>query len=71
MTEGSKGTTMYSERDASRAERILRIRREIAAGVYETPNKLEAALDRFLDRHAADGHPADHDEPRSDPTPVG
>jgi hypothetical protein len=33
-----------------RTELVERIRREIAEGVYETPNKWEAALDRLLDR---------------------
>jgi hypothetical protein len=31
-----------------RAELVERIRREIAAGTYETPEKWQAALDRFL-----------------------
>ena len=30
------------------AERLARIQREIAAGTYETPEKLEAAIDRML-----------------------
>ena len=32
-----------------RHERVEEIRRQIAAGVYETPEKLELALDRLLD----------------------
>lgn len=32
----------------SRAERLARIRREIAAGTYETQEKLEAAIDRLI-----------------------
>jgi hypothetical protein len=36
---------------AIRQELVERVRREIAAGTYETPEKWEAALDRFLDRH--------------------
>jgi negative regulator of flagellin synthesis FlgM len=32
-----------------RHERIAEIRQQIAAGVYETPEKLELALDRLLD----------------------
>ena len=35
--------------DLDRAERIAAIRREIAAGTYDTPEKLSAALDSFLD----------------------
>jgi hypothetical protein len=30
-------------------EKIARIRREIAAGTYETPEKLDAAFDAMLD----------------------
>ncbi|MBX6313759.1 MAG: flagellar biosynthesis anti-sigma factor FlgM [Isosphaeraceae bacterium] len=32
-----------------RHERVEEIRRQIAAGTYETPEKLEVALDRLLD----------------------
>jgi len=32
-----------------RHEKVEEIRRQIAAGVYETPAKLETALDRMLD----------------------
>ncbi len=32
-----------------RADRIAQIRREIAQGSYETPEKLDAALERLLD----------------------
>jgi hypothetical protein len=33
-----------------RFELVERVRREIAAGTYETPEKWEAALERFLRR---------------------
>jgi negative regulator of flagellin synthesis FlgM len=33
-----------------RTELVERVRQEIAAGTYETPEKLEAALERLLDR---------------------
>ena len=33
-----------------RTELVERIRREIAEGVYETPKKWEAALDRLFER---------------------
>jgi len=33
-----------------RAGLVEEVRREIAAGTYETPEKWEAALDRLLDR---------------------
>ena len=32
-----------------RFERVAEIRRQIADGSYDTPERLEAALDRFLD----------------------
>ena len=32
-----------------RHERVEEVRRQIAAGVYETPEKLELALDRLMD----------------------
>lgn len=35
---------------ADRAARIAAIRREIAAGTYETPEKLSAALDAMLEK---------------------
>jgi hypothetical protein len=35
-----------------RADLVKRIRREIAEGTYETPEKWQAALDRLLDRLA-------------------
>jgi negative regulator of flagellin synthesis FlgM len=33
-----------------RLELVARVRQEIAAGTYETPEKLEAALARLLER---------------------
>lgn len=35
-----------------RIDRVADIRRQIADGSYETPEKLDAALDRFLDQYA-------------------
>ncbi|MCC9599808.1 flagellar biosynthesis anti-sigma factor FlgM [Stieleria sp. JC731] len=32
-----------------RFERVAEIRRQIADGAYDTPEKMDAALDRFLD----------------------
>ena len=37
-----------SELQETRQERLERIRREIADGTYETPEKLEAALETFV-----------------------
>ena len=36
-----------AEEDAIRFELVERVRREIAEGTYETPEKWQAALDRF------------------------
>jgi hypothetical protein len=36
-----------------RAELVKRVRREIAAGTYETPEKWQAALERLLE-HVGD-----------------
>jgi negative regulator of flagellin synthesis FlgM len=38
-----------SQSSAVRAERIAQIKSEIEAGTYETPEKLDAALERLLD----------------------
>jgi anti-sigma28 factor (negative regulator of flagellin synthesis) len=46
----------------TRAARIARIRREIQAGTYETPARLEAAVDAFLDRRQRSPSPADSAE---------
>jgi hypothetical protein len=42
--------TTTTPESADRAERIAAIRREIAAGTYETPEKLSAALDAMLEK---------------------
>lgn len=33
-----------------RIDRVAEIRRQIASGSYDTPEKMDAALDRFLDQ---------------------
>jgi hypothetical protein len=40
--------------DDIRAELVARIRLEIQAGLYDTPEKLEWALDRMMDGFARD-----------------
>ena len=35
-----------------RIDRVAEIRRQIAAGTYDTPDKIDAALDKFLDQYA-------------------
>jgi hypothetical protein len=42
--------SVASEPRDFRADLVVRIRREIAEGTYETPEKLEAALERLLAR---------------------
>jgi hypothetical protein len=41
-----------------RADLVERVRREIAAGTYDTPEKWEQALDRLFLRLEADEPPA-------------
>ncbi|WP_437194167.1 hypothetical protein [Planctomicrobium sp. SH527] len=42
--ESAQGSTSVE----TRAERLARIKREIEAGTYETPEKLDAAIERML-----------------------
>jgi len=42
------GTAIAGE--GIRFERVAELRRQIADGSYDTPEKMDAALDRFLDR---------------------
>ncbi len=42
--EAAQGATPVE----TRAERLARIKREIEAGTYETPEKLDAAIERML-----------------------
>jgi negative regulator of flagellin synthesis FlgM len=39
-----------SEEGGIRADLVARVRQEIASGTYETPDKLDMALDRLLDQ---------------------
>jgi len=48
------GIPSYPE---TRQARLERIKREIAAGTYDTPEKMEAALGAFLDRQATPASP--------------
>ncbi len=45
-----------------RFERIAQIRRQIAAGTYETPERLELAVEAFLDCHSDGGRPTRQEE---------
>jgi hypothetical protein len=40
---------MTRDTKSPRAARLAEIRRRIEAGTYDTPTRLEAALDKFLD----------------------
>jgi anti-sigma28 factor (negative regulator of flagellin synthesis) len=50
------------ESSDQRLERIARIRRQIAAGTYETPEKLACAVDAFLERQQAGRGPGQPEE---------
>ena len=39
---------------AAREVKIAEIKRQIAAGTYESPDKIEKALDAFLNQQSAD-----------------
>ena len=49
-----------------RPARLSAIREQIAAGTYETPDKLEVAVERLL-QSLGDEYEADGDEPQSLP----
>ena len=46
------GTSQVAGSGEIRIDRVAEIRRQIADGSYETPEKLDAALDRLLDQFA-------------------
>jgi hypothetical protein len=52
VTLSSKGNGAVCCEPPFRASLVARIRREIAAGTYETPEKLAAALEAMLLRNA-------------------
>jgi len=47
-SDESGGVLTLDPVDEIRHELVARVRREIAAGTYDTPEKLEIALDRLL-----------------------
>jgi hypothetical protein len=49
--------------DSARQRRIAEIRRQIAAGTYETPEKLEAAVESLLASLAGADEGADLQQP--------
>ena len=54
---GNESTGNESTGALARRARIKDIRHQIAAGTYETPDKIEAAVKAFLD--SAEGQPPD------------
>jgi len=52
LTEGPPVNPQPHDIDV-RQDLVARVRREIQAGTYDTPEKLEAALDRLADRLTA------------------
>ena len=44
-----RGATKRASDSGVRAELVARVRREIAAGTYDTPEKWDAALDKLLE----------------------
>lgn len=49
MHQDNEPTVNTDEHSYERTERIAEIRRQIAAGTYDTPERMEAALEGFLD----------------------
>ncbi len=47
---------------------VADIKHQIAAGTYETPEKLEAAIDAFLDAHDAAESKLDNDASEGGPS---
>jgi negative regulator of flagellin synthesis FlgM len=57
LTSAASETNRISETspiagEGIRIDRVAEIRRQIADGVYETPDKLDAAVERLLDQFA-------------------
>jgi negative regulator of flagellin synthesis FlgM len=49
ISAAAEAAIQASEAGGVRQDLVNRIRSEIAAGTYETPGKIDAALDRLLD----------------------
>jgi negative regulator of flagellin synthesis FlgM len=49
ISPAAEAALQAAESGAIRQDVVDRVRAEIAAGTYETPDKLDAALDRLLD----------------------
>ena len=49
ISPAAQAAAEAAENGDIRADLVARVRQEIAAGTYETPDKLDAALDNLLD----------------------
>jgi len=49
ISPAAEAAASVAEGGEIRQDLVARVRGEIAAGTYETPEKIDAALDRFLD----------------------
>ena len=49
ISPAAEAAAQASEAGQVRSDLVARVRSEIASGTYETPDKLDAALDRLLD----------------------
>ncbi len=49
ISAAAEAAAQAAENGDLRADLVSRVRNEIAAGTYETPGKLEAAVERLLD----------------------
>ncbi len=54
LPEGPSTPSSSQEGPTMRLELIERVKREIAAGVYDTPEKWDKALDRLLEKLQAE-----------------
>jgi anti-sigma28 factor (negative regulator of flagellin synthesis) len=52
ISPAAEAAVQAAEGGDVRADLVARVRSEIASGTYITPEKLDAALDRFLDESA-------------------
>ncbi|MCH2114955.1 MAG: flagellar biosynthesis anti-sigma factor FlgM [Pirellulales bacterium] len=49
ISPAAAAAAQAAETGLERADLVARVRQEIASGTYETPYKIDAALDRLLD----------------------
>ena len=49
ISPAAEAAAQAAESGTIRSDLVARVRQEIASGTYETPEKMDAALDRLLD----------------------